>query len=77
MTRKKIGEDEYIREMNQRLRAHPDYTGGMEFLPHPPGASGESILGIAWAGIVFHQAYREVLESMERDYEVQYPRRRF
>jgi hypothetical protein len=37
---------------------------------HPPGAEGDSILGIAWAGIVFHQAYREVLDAMERDFEV-------
>ena len=77
MSKKKLSEDSYIVEMNRRLQAHPQYAGGMEFLPHPPGAAGESVLGIAWAGIVFHQAYREVLESMERDFEVDYPRRRF
>ncbi|MBP0597705.1 hypothetical protein J8I26_06305 [Herbaspirillum sp. LeCh32-8] len=77
MSKKKITEDEYIHEMNRRLRAHPDYIGGMEFLPHPPGSVGESILGIAWAGIVFHQAYREVLESMEHDFELEHIRRRF
>jgi len=75
--KKKLSDDGYIVEMNRRLQEHPQYAGGMEFLPHPPGAAGESILGIAWAGIVFHQAYREVLESMERDFEVEYPRRRF
>jgi len=77
VSKKKINEDEYIHEMNRRLRDHRDYVGGMEFLPHPPGAAGESILGIAWAGIVFHQAYREVLESMERDFELEHIRRRF
>ena len=75
--KKEISEDDYIHEMNRRLRQHPDYAGGMEFLPHPPGTAGESILGIAWAGLVFHQAYREVLESMERDFELKSIRRRF
>ena len=77
MSKKIITEEQYLREMNRRLREHPDYVGGMEFLPHPPGAEGDSILGIAWAGIVFHQAHREVLDSMERDFDVEYPRPRF
>ena len=75
--KKKISEDDYIHEMNRRLREHPDDAGGMEFLPHPPDAAGESILGIAWAGLVFDQAYREVLESMECDFALQPIRRRF
>lgn len=77
MAKRKLTEDEYIHEMNQRLRNHPDYIGGMEFLPHPPGAAGDSILGIAWAGIVFHKAYEEVLRSMEDDFELEHIRRRF
>lgn len=77
MGKKKLNEDEYIHEMNRRLRGHPEYEGGMEFLPHPPGSGGASVLGIAWAGLVFHTAYREVLESMERDFEVEQMRRRF
>lgn len=77
MSKKKISEDDYIHEMNRRLREHPDYEGGMEFLPHPPGAAGEGILGIAWAGLVFRRAYREVLESMERDFELEEVRPRF
>ncbi|MFL9922878.1 hypothetical protein PQR62_01280 [Herbaspirillum lusitanum] len=77
MAKIKLDEDGYIAEMNRRLCAHPEYEGGMEFLPHPPGSAGKSILGIAWAGIMFKQAYREVLQSMEADFELETHRRRF
>jgi hypothetical protein len=71
MALKLLNEAEYITEMNCRLRAHPEYEAGMEFMAHPPGATGSNILGIAWAGVAYRPAYMDVSRSMGDDFELQ------
>ena len=50
MIKKKITEDQYLEELNRRLRMDEMYEKGMEFVPHPPGATGSEISGYSVIG---------------------------
>jgi hypothetical protein len=70
-----LSEDEYLAELNRRLRAHRDYQPGLAFLAHPPGATGSAILGMAIAGFHYGPAYMEVCNSMLPDFEIRVTQR--
>lgn len=40
-----LSANDYIDELNRRLKAHPEYQDGMKFIPHPVGSSGRYISG--------------------------------
>lgn len=42
-----ITRTQYMAELNQRLKAHPDYVPGMEFVPYP-GPDPEQASGYDW-----------------------------
>lgn len=44
----KITDDQYLLELNKRLKNHPNYQEGMAFEAYPPGASGANIESIGW-----------------------------
>jgi hypothetical protein len=45
MTKKVVTEDQYLEELNRRLKMDEMYEPGMEFIPHPPGAIGSQMSG--------------------------------
>jgi hypothetical protein len=45
-----VSEDEYLNVLNSELRKETAYRDGMEFIAHPPGATGADITGYAWIG---------------------------
>lgn len=50
MAKKQLTEDEYIAELNRRLRDHPHYEEGMAFEPSPPGSTGKRMSGYSTKG---------------------------
>lgn len=40
--------DQYLQELNARLRAHPEYELGMMFKAAPDAATGANIGGFLW-----------------------------
>jgi len=45
MPKRTLTEDEYIAELNRRLREHEFYRPGMAFVPTPADATGHAISG--------------------------------
>jgi hypothetical protein len=45
-----LNEDQYLEELNDKLRTHPDFKPGMRFMPWPEGATGAAVRGITWDG---------------------------
>ena len=50
MPKKRLTEDQYLAELNRRLKQDEDYEQGMEFLPWPPGSTGKGMSGYHMAG---------------------------
>jgi len=50
MTKKVVTEDQYLEELNRRLKMDEMYEPGMEFIPHPPGAIGSQMSGYSVTG---------------------------
>lgn len=46
----KVTEDQYLNELNRRLKVDEMYEAGMEFIPHPPGAVGSQMSGYSVTG---------------------------
>ena len=43
-----VTKEEFLAELNRRLRLHPAYQPGMRFLPHPPNGTVEAATGYTW-----------------------------
>ena len=43
MTKPSLTPDQFIIEVNARLKSHQDYLDGMEFRPYPEGSSGKDM----------------------------------
>jgi hypothetical protein len=71
MEKPRLNEDLYIAELNRRLQEHPDYSPGMAFLPHPQGATGGNIMGIAIAGFGYNSTYIDVSNAVQNDFDVE------
>ena len=50
MDRPFLTNDQFIAEMNTRLREHAYYREGMEFRPYPEGSSGDGMSGYSVTG---------------------------
>jgi hypothetical protein len=50
MAKQRLTEDQYLAELNRRLREDEDYEEGMEFLSWPLGATGKGMTGYHMAG---------------------------
>lgn len=60
---------DYLREMNRRLKQHPDYRPGMCFTFVPHGATEDAALGYTWEPDprVMHP-YRDIAASVQAEF---------
>lgn len=64
-----LNEDEYLAELNRRLRAHEMYREGMAFIPYPEGTSGRGMSGYTVTGpYELMGVYAQVAHSVGRDF---------
>jgi hypothetical protein len=69
--RPRRNEDDYLLELNRRLRQHELYEEGMDFLAHPAGAVGHQVMGVARAGNnPAHPAYVLTAQALEAECEL-------
>jgi len=66
--------EDYIAELNERLRHHPMYLEGMHF-PHPqPGSTPMLAAALAWEGPWDRLGvFLSVIEEVARDYDLDPP----
>jgi hypothetical protein len=69
MEKRIIEEDEFLEQLNQRLKQHDMYEPGMEFVPYPADSSGKNISGYSTTG-PFHLTlvYSQVAHSVDEDF---------
>ncbi len=48
MQKQAMNGDQYLDELNKRLRSHQNYQEGMAFEAYPPGSTGNDIQSIGW-----------------------------
>jgi hypothetical protein len=71
MTKRRLSEDEYISQLNQRLQDHPEYHPGMAFMAYPERARGGAIEGIATRGLIYNRVYTEVSIDVESEFDIE------
>ena len=50
MAKGRLNEDQYLAELNRRLKEHEMYEEGMAFIPFPEGSSGSGMSGYSITG---------------------------
>lgn len=50
MNKPRLTPEQYIAEMNRRLKEHDAYREGMAFVPYPEGATGSNLSGYSFTG---------------------------
>jgi hypothetical protein len=66
--RPRRNKDDYLLELNRRLRQHALYEKGMDFLAHPPGAVDHQVMGVVRAGAnPAHPAYVLTAQALESE----------
>lgn len=72
MIKKKITEDQYLEELNRRLRMDEMYEKGMEFVPRPPGAVGSEMSGYSRTGPASKVGeYARISYQVSQEFEIQ------
>lgn len=74
MPKTTLTENEYLAELNRRLREHSSFQPGMKFIPAPPGARGPGMHGYSFVedGLPHWVigVYAEVGAGVSEDFEL-------
>ena len=71
MAKETLSEDEYLAELNRRLKGQERYIDGMAFIPYPDGAKGREMSGYTVTGpFTLMGVYAQVAHSVESDFEL-------
>lgn len=71
-----LSAQEYMAELNERLRRHPMYLEGMHFPDPQPGSTPMLAAALAWEGPwECLDVFSSVIEEVARDYDLALPPR--
>lgn len=71
MAKERLNGDQYLAELNRRLKVHEMYEEGMAFIPFPEGSSGSGMSGYSITGS-FHLTgvYSQITHSVDAEFDL-------